>query len=112
MADKPLNINSNQRRVAAQSGANPVLEASFESVPAVYDQSLGGATETLNVEGVSYMFCYGGGAVTCCDTPGGTFVALEDRAGAAVVITTARLVEVRGVHYVKFAADSRVVFTG
>lgn len=110
MADKPLNINGQSRKIASQQAGQAVLQGSFESTSTDYDQSL--TEETLDVGGISYMFCYGGGAVTCSDTRGGTYVALEDRAGAAVVITTARLVEVRGVRFVRFASDSTVVLTG
>jgi len=39
-------------------------------------------------------------------------VALEDRSGAAVVVTTARLVETRGVRFISFADPAVVVFTG
>jgi hypothetical protein len=102
-----LNTNKQARKVAAQQAGQTVLEGSFESDPV----SLGIA-EKLNVEGLSYVFAYGGGAVTCHDAPGGTPVALEDRTGTAVVVTTARLIEVRGVRHIAFAAASVVIACG
>jgi hypothetical protein len=107
MADKPLNVNEAARIVAAQGPGSAQLEVSFESSAVVL-----GAGELLNVGGVSYVFAYGGGAVSCYDTPGGAAVLLADRAGTAVSVTTAQLIEVRGVRYISFASAATVVLTG
>jgi len=107
MANKPLNINDNARKLAAQGPGQSHVNVSFES-----DSVSVAIGEALDVAGVSHVFAFGGGAVTCHDTPSGTPVALEDITGAVVAVTTARLIDVRGVRFIEFAASSVVVYTG
>jgi hypothetical protein len=106
---RPTSVSTRNNRMASQSRPMPTVEQSFESPTA---QAVAAGAE-LDVQGVAYVFAYGGGAVTCCDTATGSFVALQESAsGTVVTVTTARLIEVRGVHYIKFASAATVVFAG
>lgn len=106
MADKPLNVNSNARRIAAQQAAQAHLTVSFESEARTLT-----AGELINVEGVSFVMAYGGGAVSVANAPGDTPAALADSAGA-VVVAGAKLIDVRGARYMSLASGGVVVFTG
>ncbi len=111
MANKPLNINDNARRVAAQQAGQTVIEGSFES-KTVEDIPI---NEAIDVSGVAYIFVYTTLQATASvsDTRDASgFAVLEDRTGADVLIDTARLVEVRGVRYIRFSQITTVVLTG
>lgn len=108
MPNKSLNPSPSANRTSAQRPCQPTTQTSFESATVTV-----GAGESLNVEGVAYAFVYGATAVQCHDVPNPVgAVALEDSTGTAVTVTTARLVDVRGVRYVRFVGACTVVVTG
>ncbi len=107
MAERPIANLARARLVAAQTAGQSHIDVSYESETV----SLG-ISEPINVEGVSYVFVYGAANALCFDAPGDTAVALEDATGTAVAITTARLVDVRGVRHMQFSAAVTVTYTG
>ena len=107
MAETPLNANKQARKTAAQGPGQAYLAVSFESKPVSLDSD-----EPLNVEGFAYVFAYGGGAVSCFDNPGDGAVLLADKDGNAVSVTTAQLIDVRGIRHISFAGSAVVVVTG
>lgn len=107
MAQKPLNINTQARRIASQQAGQAHVNVSFESETVTLQ-----ADESINVEGISFVFVYGACNVLAHDADGDAAVALEDPAGGAVAVTTARLVDVRGVRNIQCSAVVTVVFTG
>lgn len=108
MAEKPLNINNQARRIASQQAGQALVSVSFENKDSVVLP----ADESINVEGISAVMVYGACNVLAHDQPDDTAVALEDSTGSAVTVTTARLVDVRGVRYLQCDAGVTVVFTG
>ena len=109
MAAKPTNPPYDANFTASQGTGQPRLSVSFESDPAALADG-----DSVDVRGVSYVMVYGTGVtVNAHDAPGDTAVPLLDITGAAVTVTGARLVDVRGVRWINVTgATSVVVFTG